>query len=57
MKGDTVMGCNHEKLRCTNNRFFCLICGQEIQMPKAEPKAEEKEPEKEVKKTARKRKE
>ena len=35
------MSCNHEKLRCTNNRFFCLICGQEIQMPKAEPKAEE----------------
>lgn len=49
------MGCNHEKLRCTNNRFFCLICGQEIQMPKAEPQAEEKEPEKAVKKTTRKK--
>lgn len=36
------MGCNHEKLRCTNNRFFCLICGQEIQMPKAEPQEEPK---------------
>jgi hypothetical protein len=51
------MSCNHEKLRCTNNRFFCLICGQEIQKAKSVPQAEVKEPEKEVKKTARKRKE
>lgn len=36
------MGCNHNELRCTDGRFFCLICGQEIQRAKkAEPKAEE----------------
>ena len=46
------MGCNHEKVRCTNDRFFCLICGQEIQKPKAEEKPQAEEP---VKKTARKK--
>lgn len=59
MKGDTVMGCNHNELRCTDGRFFCLICGQEIQRPKAEPKAEEIPPEAEkpkaVKKAAKKK--
>lgn len=24
------MSCTHERLRCTDNRFFCLICGQEV---------------------------
>jgi len=48
------MGCNHEKVRCTNDRFFCLICGQEIKMPKADPKADEKELEKEPEKAAKK---
>ena len=43
------MSCSHEKLRCTNNRFFCLICGQEIQK-KPQEKPEEEKP-------ARKRKE
>ena len=45
-------GCSHEQLRCTDNRYFCLICGQEIQMPKAEEKSE---PEKAVRKTTRKK--
>lgn len=53
------MGCNHNELRCTDGRFFCLICGQEILRPKAEPKAEEIPPEAEkpkaVKKTAKKK--
>ena len=53
-------GCGHEQLRCTDNRYFCLICGQEIQMPIEEPKAESKAeekavPEKSVKKTSRKK--
>lgn len=53
------MGCNHSELRCTDGRFFCLICGQEIQRPNAEPKADEIPPEAEkpkaVKKTAKKK--
>ena len=44
-------GCNHEKLRCTNNRFFCLICGQEIQ-EKPQEKPEEKKPVKKRKEKA-----
>jgi hypothetical protein len=52
MKGDTVMGCNHEKVRCTDNRFFCLICGQEIQR-KAKP---EEIPQEEPKKATKKKK-
>ena len=43
------MGCNHEKLRCTDNHFFCLICGQEVQK-----KPKQTEEEKPVKKTTRK---
>jgi hypothetical protein len=52
MKGDTVMGCNHEKVRCTDNRFFCLICGQEIQR-KAKPEEipQEEQPAKKKKTT------
>lgn len=32
------MPCNHEQLRCTNNRFFCLICGAEVEAPKRRKK-------------------
>lgn len=41
------MDCKHEKLRCTNNRFFCLICGAEVEAPKPpeeKPKEEPKKP-------------
>lgn len=39
------MDCKHEKLRCTNNRFFCLICGAEVEPPKPpEEKAEKPKP-------------
>ena len=27
------MDCKHERIRCTNNEFFCLICGAEIGDP------------------------
>ena len=27
------MNCNHKQLKCTDNRFFCLICGAEIADP------------------------
>ena len=29
------MDCKHTALRCTNNRFFCLLCGAEVPAPKA----------------------
>lgn len=49
------MPCNHEKLRCTNNRFFCLICGAEVEPPKPpEEKPKEETPEKPRRKRATK---
>mgnify|MGYP003311179986 CR=1 FL=1 len=27
------MDCKHERLRCTNNEFFCLLCGQRVPAP------------------------
>lgn len=27
------MACDHKHLKCTDNRFFCLICGAEIADP------------------------
>ena len=27
------MNCNHERLRCTNNVFFCLKCGAQVASP------------------------
>lgn len=27
------MSCDHKQLKCTDNRFFCLICGAEIADP------------------------
>ncbi len=34
------MNCKHTALRCTNNRFFCLLCGVEVPAPTAEKPAE-----------------
>jgi hypothetical protein len=60
------MDCKHERLRCTNNEFFCLLCGKhlpynnsfnggkEIQLPPIKV-CEQKKPA-EAPKTARKRK-
>ena len=39
------MDCGHQRIRCTNNRFFCLDCGAEIADPykaEKEEKPEEK---------------
>ena len=51
------MGCNHNELRCTDGRFFCLICGQEIQRKKEEPKEtpEAEQPVKAAKRPAKKK--
>lgn len=39
------MICKHERLRCTDNRYFCLICGAAVDPP--EPREDRpKEPEK-----------
>lgn len=27
------MACDHKQLRCTDNRFFCLLCGAEVPNP------------------------
>ena len=27
------MGCTHEKVRCTDGIFYCLLCGQRIDYP------------------------
>ena len=27
------MDCKHDQYKCTDNRFFCLICGAEIGDP------------------------
>ena len=29
------MDCKHERIRCTNNEFFCLLCGK--QLPRNNP--------------------
>ena len=55
------MGCKHERLRCTDNRFFCLNCGAEV-FPEAQtdknPSETEKTseaPKKAVKRTSKKK--
>lgn len=51
------MNCQHEKFRCTNGEFFCLLCGARIENPYEAKKEPEKDVKKEpVKKPARKRK-
>lgn len=27
------MNCSHDRLRCTNNVFFCLKCGAQVPSP------------------------
>lgn len=36
------MLCKHLAIRCTDNRFFCLLCGAEIDPPK--PQEEKPKP-------------
>lgn len=43
MERSDTMACKHEQFKCTNNRFICLKCGQEIPNPyKAEKKPKKK---------------
>lgn len=37
------MSCNHKQLRCTDNRFFCLLCGAEVPNPYVVDKQEGQE--------------
>lgn len=32
------MECKHEKLKCTNNIFYCMECGASWESPEAEDK-------------------
>lgn len=36
------MNCKHTALRCTDNRFFCLLCGAEVEAPKPQEEKAEK---------------
>ena len=35
-EGYSAMGCEHKTIRCTNGEFFCLTCGQRLEMPTAD---------------------
>lgn len=48
------MACNHERLRCTDNRYFCAVCGAYLFDVGNERAAEKPAPE--AKKTTNKRK-
>lgn len=51
------MSCNHEKVRCTDGIFYCLLCGARIDYPPIEeeiPEAEEKPAETKIKPNKRK---
>ena len=51
------MACEHKTFRCTNNRFFCLVCGVEIDNPYEVDKQEgQEEKPVETQKNGRKRK-
>ena len=49
------MDCKHDQYKCTDNRFFCLICGAEIADPFAVKDGRAEKPA-ETQKTGRKRK-
>ena len=55
------MNCSHERLRCTDNVFFCVSCGAAVPSPfetKKNPPEEPKPaegPKKPVKRTAKKK--
>lgn len=48
------MACNHERIRCTDNRYFCAVCGAFLRDADNEQAAEK--PAQEAKKTTNKRK-
>lgn len=51
------MECDHKQFRCTDNRFFCLVCGAEIANPYEREGQEEKPVETQRNGRKRKRKE
>ena len=44
------MACNHDRIRCTDNVFYCAVCGAKVEQPTRKEKPVE------VKKTPVKRK-
>jgi hypothetical protein len=44
------MACNHDRIKCTDNVFYCAVCGAKVEMPVREEKPVE------AKKTPAKRK-
>ena len=32
------MACNHDRIRCTDNVYFCAVCGEKVEMPVQEEK-------------------
>lgn len=53
------MPCTHEKVRCTDGIFYCLLCGARIDYPPKQeeiPEAEEKPAEAKIKASKRKTK-
>lgn len=51
------MDCKHDRYKCTDNRFFCLICGAEIADPFAvkQPAAEAEKPAEATKKAVKRK--
>ena len=35
------MGCNHDRIKCTDNVFYCAICGAHVEQPVQEEKPAE----------------
>lgn len=46
------MSCTHERIRCTNNVYYCITCGAALPAP---DRAEEAKPAEGQKKTAKRR--
>ena len=32
------MACNHDRIRCTDNVFYCAVCGAQVEQPTQEEK-------------------
>lgn len=35
------MVCNHDRIRCTDNVFYCAVCGAKVEQPVKEEKPTE----------------
>ena len=51
------MDCRHQRIRCTNNVFYCLDCGAQVADPyqPREPETPEEKPDETAKKAAKPR--